>query len=125
TARATSGRRGGPSSTRKASGGNDGCPTGRHGVLQRAVCGGQRGHVLHPVGRQAPPGLDHRTGRQFRLRGAPPLRERLAGPQRATKRKGKEVPRSLPLSTYSALGGLPQGPGRTAESSAEPETWGK
>jgi hypothetical protein len=40
------------------------------------------------------------------------------------KGKGKEVTHSLPLSMYSAPGGLRQDPGRVAESPAEARTCG-
>jgi hypothetical protein len=46
------------------------------------------------------------------VRGAPPLREEVARPQRTIK--GKESTYSSPLSTYSAPGGLRQDPGRAA-----------
>jgi len=59
--------------------------------------------------------LDRRTA----VRGALPLREEGVRPQRMAKGKGKEVTRSLPLSMYSAPGGLRQDPGRVAESPAE------
>jgi hypothetical protein len=55
------------------------------------------------------------AGGGIAVRGASPLREELVRPQRTTKGKGKEVvTHSLPLSTYSAPGGLPQDPGRAA-----------
>ena len=44
--------------------------------------------------------------------------------QRTAKGKGKETSLSLPLLTYSAPGGLRQGPGGAAESSAETTTCG-
>jgi hypothetical protein len=56
--------------------------------------------------------LDRRTA----VRGALPLREEVVRPERTAKGKGKEVTRSLPLSMYSAPGGLRQDPGRVAES---------
>jgi hypothetical protein len=64
--------------------------------------------------------LDRRTA----VRGALPLREEVVRPQRTAKGKGKEVTRSLPLSMYSAPGGLRQDPGRVAESPAEARTCG-
>ena len=71
----------------------------------------------------------HRQGRgrpswttAIAVRGASPLREELVHPQRTTK--GKESTHSLPLSTYSAPGGLRQDPGRAAESPAEARTCG-
>jgi hypothetical protein len=64
--------------------------------------------------------LDRRTA----VRGALPLREEVVRPQRTAKGKGKEVTRSLPLSMYSAPGGLRQDPGRVAESPTEARTCG-
>ncbi|MFF1655068.1 glycosyltransferase [Streptomyces sp. NPDC058255] len=58
-------------------------------------------------------------GRRTEVRGARLLREEVVRPQRTIKGKGKEVSHSLPLSTYSAPGGLRQGPGGAAESPAE------
>ena len=46
------------------------------------------------------------------VRGAPPLREEVVGPQRTIK--GKENTHSSPFSIYSAPGGLPQDPGHAA-----------
>jgi hypothetical protein len=51
---------------------------------------------------------------------AVPLREDVVRPQWTMK--GKKNTHSLPLSTYSAPGGLRQDPGRAAESSAEAGT---
>jgi hypothetical protein len=64
--------------------------------------------------------LDRRTA----VRGALPLCEEVVRPQRTAKGKGKEVTRSLPLSMYSAPGGLRQDPGRVAQSPAEARTCG-
>jgi hypothetical protein len=49
---------------------------------------------------------------------APPLREKLVSSSGRQKTKARRS-LSLPLLTYSALGGLRQDPGRAAESSAE------
>ncbi|AZQ33587.1 hypothetical protein EJ357_09075 [Streptomyces cyaneochromogenes] len=56
-----------------------------------------------------------RTRRTSRRTGAG---GRTSGAAAAEKSKGKEVTHSLPLSTYSALGGLRQGPPPPAESPA-------
>jgi len=55
------------------------------------------------------------------VRGAPPLRKKVASSQRTTKAKARRS-HSLPLLTYSAPGGLRQDPGRAAESAAGPRT---
>jgi transposase len=64
--------------------------------------------------------LDRRTA----VRGALPLCEEVVRPQRTAKEKSKEVTHSLPLSMYSAPGGLRQDPGRVAQSPAEARTCG-
>jgi hypothetical protein len=56
------------------------------------------------------------------VRGASLLREELVHLQRTTK--GRKITHSLPLSTYSAPGGLRQDPGRAAELSAKARTCG-
>lgn len=78
-----------------------------------------------------PDSTPHRT--PYRTPPAPPHREEPVSSAEsgnrsvpgAGKRKGKEVTcHSLPLSTYSAVGGLPQDPGHPAESSADATTCG-
>jgi len=56
------------------------------------------------------------------VRGAPPPREEVVRPQRTMK--GKGTTHSFPLSTYSALGGLRQDPGRAVKSPAGARTCG-
>src|SRR5581483_3880116 len=58
------------------------------------------------------------------LTGGKSQRQEVVRPQRTTKGKGKEATRSLPLSPYSAPGGLRQALGRAAESPAEATTCG-
>jgi hypothetical protein len=68
--------------------------------------------------------LDAAPDTDTRVRaGAPPLREK---PVRSVGRQKTKARRtlSLPLSTYSARGGLPQDPGHGAESSADATTCG-
>ena len=74
-----------------------------------------RGCIRRPMGH--PPGPTTWTA----VRGAPPLRKKVVSSQRTTKAKARRS-HSLPLLTYSGLGGLPQDPGRAAESSAGPRT---
>lgn len=74
-----------------------------------------RGCIRRPMGH--PPGPATCTA----VRGAPPLRESVVSSQRTTKAKARRS-HSLPLLTYSGLGGLRQDPGRAAESSAGPRT---
>jgi hypothetical protein len=57
-------------------------------------------------------------------RGPPPHFNKTGDNLRTAKGKGKEVTRSLPLSMYSAPGGLRQDPGRVAESPGEARTCG-
>jgi hypothetical protein len=74
-----------------------------------------RGCIRRPMGH--PPGPTTCTA----VRGAPPLRKKVVNSQRTTKAKARRS-HSLPLLTYSRLGGLRQDPGRAAESSAGPRT---
>ena len=76
-----------------------------------------RGCIRRPMGH--PPGPTTRTA----VRGAPALREKLVSSSGRQKAKARRF-LSLPLLTYSALGGLRQDPGRGAESSAEATTCG-
>ena len=66
--------------------------------------------------RQRPPAGG---GRNQLVNTAPPRRRDSPG-----NTKGKEDISPLPLSTYSAPGGLRQGPGRAAQSPAEAESHG-
>ena len=72
-----------------------------------------RGCIRRPMGH--PPGPTTCTA----VRGAPPLRKKVVNSQRTTKARRSH---SLPLLTYSRLGGLRQDPGRAAESAAGPRT---
>ena len=74
-----------------------------------------RGCIRRPMGH--PPGPTTCTA----VRGAPPLRKKVVSSQRTTKAKARRS-HSLPLLTYSRLGGLRQDPGRAAESAAGPRT---
>jgi hypothetical protein len=74
-----------------------------------------RGCIRRPMGH--PPGPTTCTA----VRGAPPLRKKIVSSQRTTKAKARRS-HSLPLLTYSRLGGLRQDPGRAAESAAGPRT---
>ena len=74
-----------------------------------------RGCIRRPMGH--PPGPTTCTA----VGGAPPLRKKVVSSQRTTKAKARRS-HSLPLLTYSRLGGLRQDPGRAAESAAGPRT---
>jgi hypothetical protein len=74
-----------------------------------------RGCIRRPMGHT--PGPTTCTA----VRGAPPLHEKVVSSQRTTKAKARRS-HSLPLLTYSRLGGLRQDPGRAAESAVGPRT---
>jgi hypothetical protein len=72
-----------------------------------------RGCIRRPMGH--PPWSTTCTA----VRGAPPLRKKVVNSQRTTKARRSH---SLPLLTYSRLGGLRQDPGRAGELAAGPRT---
>ena len=85
----------------------------RSGLAGKGETSRFRGCIRRPMGH--PPGPTTCTA----ARGAPSLRKNVVNSQRTTKARRCY---SLPLLTYSRLGGLRQDPGRAAESAARPRT---
>jgi len=94
---------------------NGGAPDGVRALPAKGKNFSFRGCIRRPMGH--PPGPTTCTAG----RGAPPLRKKVVSSQRTTKAKARRS-HSLPLLTYSGLGGLRQDPGRAAESAAGPRT---